>query len=216
MINLAGLFFDMNWIFGYGSLINRKTWFFDAHFEWVQIEGWVRQWCQIIKTPQGGFCALTISPNENSKIDGIIISTNLSTFSVIDKREAGYQKTIINESQISVYENKDTNSMWNREPVFAYTASKESFRWASEKSPILQTYIDVIADGFYKQFGMKGLLNFFCTTQGWELPILNDRDMPIYPRSIDLEPEFLSLVDQHVSANRARCSNLCQQEKLIL
>lgn len=177
----------MDSIFGYGSLINRNTWSFNASFELINIPGWVRQWRKIIKMNFGEICVLTISPDENFNIDGIIIFTDLLTSTIIKQREIGYQKTIVHETPTG--------------PIFAYTANIDSFKWASEQAPILQSYIDTVAYGFYQELGMSGFLNFFATTQGWQLPILNDRDQPLYSRAIKIDPEFLSLIDQQILAH---------------
>lgn len=40
--------------------------------------------------------------------------------------------------------------------------------------------------------------NFFESTQGWQLPILDDRKNPIYPRAQELDKKFLNQIDQQL------------------
>jgi len=187
----------MDRIFAYGSLLNKATWSFNADIELVRADGWVRQWRQIVQTDKGIICALTISPSSKSSIDGILLEVSDSVGRILNKREVGYNKTKIPASRIlqSVQGKIDVSL---KIPAITYTASKSTIGWATKKAPILLSYIDVVAKGYFDLFGLEGAKNFFNTTQGWNLPILNDRDKPLYPRAVQLNTEFLELVDQQI------------------
>ena len=64
---------------------------------------------------------------------------------------------------------------------------------------ILLSYLDVVVQGYHQQFGKDGVAAFFDTTDGWDTPILNDREAPHYPRSQILSRAETALVDQHLA-----------------
>lgn len=185
----------MNKIFAYGSLLNKATWSFNAEIELVRVSGWVRQWRQIVQTEKGKICALTITPDTKSTIDGILLAADTQTVNNLIKREVGYNKTEILSSNIFNINNKHS---FNNEHFITFVASTQTSAWATKTAPILLSYIDVVAKGYFDLFGLEGVINFFNTTQGWNLPILNDRDQPLYPRALQLNAELLELVDQQI------------------
>lgn len=187
----------MKKIFAYGSLLNKATWPFDVDIELVTVRSWVRQWRQIVQTDRGKICALTISPDIKSSIDGILLAADDQTLSKLIKREIGYNRTEILNSNISKNQNSNKHLLKD-ESVITFISSKPTFAWATKEAPILLSYIDVVAKGYFDFYGMEGLINFFNTTEGWNLPIMNDRSQPLYPRALKLDPEFLNLVDQQI------------------
>lgn len=46
---------------------------------------------------------------------------------------------------------------------------------------VLLSYLDVVVQGYFREFGRKGVVHFFEMTEGWHAPVLNDRANPIYP-----------------------------------
>ena len=65
----------------------------------------------------------------------------------------------------------------------------------SEAHPILLSYVDVVVQGYLREFGTAGAERFFETTAGWEAPILDDRAAPRYPRHQELKPDERAFVD---------------------
>jgi hypothetical protein len=64
---------------------------------------------------------------------------------------------------------------------------------------ILLSYLDVVVQGFFREYGAEGVQRFFDTTDGWEVPVLNDRGNPRYPRHRTLTAEETALVDDHLA-----------------
>jgi hypothetical protein len=69
---------------------------------------------------------------------------------------------------------------------------------------ILLSYLDVVVQGFLKEFGESGVTRFFDTTDGWNTPVLNDRNDPRYPRAQVLSTAETALVDHHLNRLSAR------------
>lgn len=185
----------MTTIFAYGSLLHKSTWSFDAEIEMVSLQGWVRQWNQVVPLDGGAITALSISPHPKKSIKGIILKVDKSTLESIGGREVGYNKTILAAGSLTSLNPK--RPLLN-DRIMAYTASKETKIWANKKAPILLSYIDVVAQGYFNLYGWEGLLHFFKSTQGWDLPILNDRKAPLYPRATTHDIGFLDLIDQQI------------------
>ena len=188
----------MSKIFAYGSLLNKSTWSFEASLELVILKGWVRQWRQIVPLKKGNICALTISPDPNTSIEGILLKVDKETENLLNGREIGYSKTILSPDELV---NQCANDQLINDAAVTYTANTSTNKWASEEAPILLSYVDVVAKGYYEIYGWQGVVEFFNTTQGWNLPILNDRKDPIYPRAGIHDKKFLDFVDQQILLN---------------
>ena len=63
------------------------------------------------------------------------------------------------------------------------------------QKPILQSYLDVVFQGYLDHFGEDGIASFIATTLDWDRPILNDRDAPLYPRAQNLSLRELKIID---------------------
>ena len=66
--------------------------------------------------------------------------------------------------------------------------------------PIALSYLDVVVQGYLAEFGEAGVARFFETTDGWDAPVLNDRDAPIYRRHRPSSAKERRLVSDHLSA----------------
>ena len=60
---------------------------------------------------------------------------------------------------------------------------------------ILQSYVDVVLQGYLRVFGEAGARTFVDTTTGWDVPFVLDRSDPIYPRAQPLSPSERRFVD---------------------
>jgi hypothetical protein len=63
---------------------------------------------------------------------------------------------------------------------------------------MLQSYIDVVVQGYLREFGVEGADRFFATTHGWDMPICRDRENPVYPRHQRLTTEERDFVDDRL------------------
>ena len=81
-----------------------------------------------------------------------------------------------------------------------YTVPAEDAVDPAEKPPILLSYVDVVFQGYLREFGTEGLARFIATTDGWEAPILNDRAAPRYPRHQPLGDDERRMFDASLRA----------------
>ena len=177
------------YFFGYGSLVNRATHEFrDARS--ARISGWRRAWRNV----DGRKVAfLTAVPDATSEIAGLIAAVPGADWEHLDKREHSYDRVPAFSVQHDVVPAPD---------IHIYHAPPERHVAASTLRPVLLSYIDVVVQGYLAEFGENGVAEFFSTTDGWNAPILNDRQDPVYPRHQSLTAFETGLVEHHLGALR--------------
>lgn len=191
-----------NFIFTYGSLVNPKTWPFKSKYYRVELKDWCRKWGAIVNTKYGMFLALTISPMKGYKIKGLLLKKDNKLDNYLAQREEAYQNLSLDKTKIVNFNN---NSLFQEiDQVYYYRSKAEiSVQYNTSKNySIQQTYIDVVADGYYNLFGEEGLQDLVYNTIGWKVPITNDRDNPLYPRALNLDPLFLDKIDYLIAKVR--------------
>jgi hypothetical protein len=102
-------------------------------------------------------------------------------WSALDQRESGYTRQSM-PNGTAIYEIKDAVIHPQSGPF-----------------PILLSYLDVVTQGYLREFGEDGALNFFATTDNWG-PIKDDRHAPLYPRHQQLTAAETAFVDQQIRA----------------
>ncbi|KAJ56390.1 hypothetical protein ACMU_05450 [Actibacterium mucosum KCTC 23349] len=168
------------YFFGYGSLVNRATHDYpDIHR--ATIGGWRRVWHSLAHRD---VAILSVEPAKG-QIDGLIAAVPGQDWAALDQREIQYARhpapDVIHSAPGDI-----SAQIYVVEPAnIAATA----------KHPILLSYLDVVLQGFLREFGVPGAERFFDTTAGWDRPILDDRDKPIYPRHQMLDTEERLFVD---------------------
>lgn len=178
------------YIFGYGSLVNRDTHNYQAHP--ARMSGWRRVWRHTDVRP---VAYLTAEPDAACAIDGVIMRAPHGD-PALEQREHAYDRQDVT-AQVSHDRNAPTE-------IHVYAIPDGKHRPASEKHPILLSYIDVVVQGYLREFGPQGVQHFFETTEGWNAPILNDRANPSYPRHQKLNRSELEMTDNwlhRLSAN---------------
>jgi len=166
--------------FGYGSLVNLATHDFPNPRK-ATLEGWRRVWKQAATRP----VAFLSVHEANGTIDGLICDVPNADWVALDERERAYNRIDISQSlggQTAIYQ-----------------ADPAKVAPPSTGHPILLSYLDVVVQGFFQNFGEQGVADFFATTDGWG-PIKDDRANPIYPRHQTLSKEETALVDRHLAA----------------
>jgi hypothetical protein len=108
-------------------------------------------------------------------------------WAALDEREFAYDR--IAEATVS-------HEMTEPVDVQVYAIPKGKHGAPSTRHPILLSYLDVVVQGYFREFGYSGVEDFFATTAGWDSPVLNDRAAPIYPRSQQLHPGETAMVDR--------------------
>lgn len=171
------------YFFGYGSLVNRATHSYSGAVH-ARIGGWKRAWR---RTLDREFAFLTVIPDSECAIDGLIAPVPDADWAALDEREFAYERVMA----------KDVIHDLPQDPEIAiYAIAAENLSLPTKNNPILLSYLDVVLQGYLIEFGEAGAKDFLHTTTGWEAPILNDRANPIYPRHQALTAPETAFVDQ--------------------
>ncbi len=176
--------------FGYGSLVNRDTHAYSEAYP-ARLAGWRRTWRH---TPQRALAFLTAEPADGVEIDGLIARVPGDDWRALDEREAGYARHRI------------AGGLQHSAPraVAAQIYAVPAPDAVPAPRPILLSYLDVVVQGFLREFGTEGAADFFATTAGWEAPVLDDRAAPRYPRHRVLTRAESAFVDDRLEALGAR------------
>jgi len=169
------------WFFGYGSLVNRATHRY-PQAQRATLNGWRRVW---VRTELRDVVFLSIQPAKGHSIDGLIASVPNADWGALDLRESGYAR--INATP---HVSHDAPAI----SVAAYQVPTEHRRHGGDHC-ILLSYLDVVVQGFVREFGEAGAQAFFETTDGWETPIFDDRAAPRYSRAQSLNATERALTD---------------------
>lgn len=167
----------MNRFFGYGSLVNRQTHVYPDVAR-MTVDGWRRVWRA---TPINHVSFLTAEPAGGVTIDGLSAEVPGDDWAALDLRETGYLRAPLPEGP----------------QIYHIPAGLHGD--PDDLRPILLSYLDVVVQGFLREFGEGGVHRFFDTTEGWATPVRNDRDAPEYPRSQTLTSEETALVNDHLT-----------------
>lgn len=174
---------NLNLIFAYGSLINAESRAKDGmsgEGNPVKVVGIRRGWNQAISNPR--VTALGVSENADSWCNGILVPLTKSELSGFDKREGagGYKRIRLEEGRIISLQKE-----FSGEKIWVYIG--EDSDPAASDAPIIQSYIDVIMSGCLS-FGENFTKKFVISTHNWDMPWIDDRLDPIYPRAMKEVP----------------------------
>jgi len=174
--------------FGYGSLVNRDTHRYDTAHR-AQLRGWRRAWRH---THGRATPFLTGVRCEDSVIDGLVALVPGADWAALDVREAGYDR-----HQIDIGLAAEAPH-----PVAAqiYAVPAQNMVYPEARAPILMSYLDVVVQGYLREFGEPGAQAFFATTDGWETPVRDDRSTPGYERHQPLTDSDRGFVDDQLQA----------------
>jgi hypothetical protein len=128
--------------------------------------------------------------NPATRIDGLIAAVPGADWAALDKREYSYERHASGGAVVH-----DLAPA----PDIAHYAIPADIAVDHGDHVILLSYLDVVVQGFLREFGTDGAARFFDTTDGWDTPILNDRAAPIYPRHQTLTEAETTVVDQHMN-----------------
>ncbi len=180
------------YFFGYGSLVNRDT----HHFQGVhraRLKGWRRVWRHTMLRP---VAYLTVVPDADTEIDGLIAEVPHDDWAALDVRERAYDRVAANHQV--------THPLPHAPEIAVYTIPDGKHGYPSETFPVLLSYIDVVVQGYLREFGADGVRRFIETTDGWDVPVLDDRGAPIYPRHRVLDSAERALVDDLLTDHGVR------------
>jgi hypothetical protein len=179
--------------FGYGSLVNKNT----LRTEYIAtipatLKGWQRMW----DTPSGddfdgqSVSLLTVRPNQSKSTKGVVVFDWAENLPLVDAREHNYHRRTINTKELGFENLFDASS----HSFYVYEAI-ENKTLEDERPPLLHSYLDAVLQGFHDVYGSDGIHEFMATTENFHTPILNDRNQPQYPRSVQLNEEQRALID---------------------
>ncbi len=168
--------------FGYGSLVNRATHAYPGAAPAVAA-GWRRAWVHTQARPHA-FLTAVRAPGH--RIEGLIASVPGGDWAALDAREAAYARILDTENI--------RHSVAGVAGVSIYAVPPESSASVAPR-PILLSYLDVVLQGYLREFGPEGTEAFIATTDGWDAPVLDDRAAPIYPRHQHLDRDETAFVD---------------------
>lgn len=172
--------------FGYGSLVNRATLRTEIVTAYpARLSGYRRVWrprpAHAPKFGGIGPAVLTSQRAEGASIDGLLVIDRLENLPDVDQRENLYRRNDITTSDLAFVNDAPALDF----PLFVYEQDYEPEEGAAP-SPILRSYLDAVMQGFLTVFGEEGLARFISETDGFDLPIHEDRDDPVYPRPVRL------------------------------
>ncbi len=171
------------YFFGYGSLVNTATHDF-PNPKTAQLAGWRRAWRP---TEQRQVAFLTAIPDPECEIDGMIAHVPDDDWDALDQREWAYERVRVT--------NVVSHPLTHPVEIAVYIVAESGQPRKRQNHPILLSYLDVVVQGYLRAFGPEAANRFFETTSGWDLPILNDRAAPRYPRHQALSPDETTFVD---------------------
>jgi hypothetical protein len=175
---------DGAYFFGYGSLVNRGTHDY-AGAEAARLGGWRRVWRHTRIRP---VAYLTVVPDPESEIDGLIAPVPSGGWQALDARERAYDR-VAAEHQVR-------HRLPHAPPIAVYTIPEGRHGTPDAACPVLLSYLDVVVQGFLREFGAAGVERFRDTTDGWDAPVLDDRAAPRYPRHRVLTGAERGIVDE--------------------
>lgn len=175
---------DDPFFFGYGSLVNRATHAY-AFAHSATITGWRRAWRHTTLRPVAYLTAFE-APGE--QIDGLIAAVPGHDWKALDRREHAYGRHRVTGPL--------AHPLPHAPDVHIYAVDPRHSDDPSTRHPILLSYINVVVQGYLREFGEDGARRFFDTTDGWDAPVMNDRATPIYPRHQRLTDDERAVVDR--------------------
>ena len=174
--------------FGYGSLVNRQTHTY-AETHRAAVRGWRRVWRHTDLRP---VAYLTAVPDDDTEIEGLIAEVPGADWADLDHRERAYDR--VRAAGVS--------HPLTRAEVHLYWVPEGKHGRPDRTHPVLLSYIDVVVQGYLREYGPDGVARFFATTDGWDAPVLDDRANPRYPRHQPLSHEEHEMVDGYLDEYR--------------
>ena len=188
--------------FGYGSLVNRAT--LPENFVNAipaTLNGWRRHWQHRpekdnIPEKLRDIALLSVHEDKETSIEGLLIIDRISNLPALEAREKMYDKTLFSGSEFR-FKNKCIKYLSNI-PVYIFVARKPDPALDFGGLKLLRSYLDVVMQGYEREFGRVGVERFLQTTDNFPDCVLEDRELPIYPRHQNLTNDeklrFLALL----------------------
>jgi len=181
--------------FGYGSLVNDRTRPAGGAAARASLAGFRRSW----RVRGGTACALTVVADPASCVRGVVVTEPAGNLAALDAREARYRRTLAAEGTLA---HDDGSAAPPQVHYYAVTPAHDGP--GDRACPILLSYVDCVLQGFLDHWGEAGVAHFVETTDGWDVPVLDDRAAPLYPRAQPLSGRERAIVDAALATAGAR------------
>ncbi|QQA43740.1 gamma-glutamylcyclotransferase family protein [Pelagovum pacificum] len=168
--------------FGYGSLVNLATHDY-PNARIARLSGWRRVWRHSTLRP---LAFLSVERHEDAEIEGVVADVPGADWEALDERERAYLRRDVTHEVTNDGERADTA---------VYEVAEGLLSPPDTAHPILLSYLETVILGYLELFGEDGVIRFCETTTGWHAPVMNDREMPIYPRFQQPTSEQRSYID---------------------
>jgi len=177
----------LQYIFGYGSLIEREsrmgTWPRAEYALPAVVRGVARGWFDQIEVSSWSPTYLGAVPDPNAECNGVLFPVTPIELERFIERETGYEPTKLDPSHVTMLDGSATppdGDIW-------YFANTEKL-FPSNAHPIVQSYVDICLNGCLEVEAMYPLAKqanfarrFMETTSNWGTPWINDRIYPWRP-----------------------------------
>lgn len=163
--------------FGFGSLVNCDTHDYPNPRK-AALAGWRRIWMPLDRD----VVALSVMRDPDTTIAGLTADVPGADWHALDAREAGYTRHMIDIEG-------DPAQTW----IYAVPGPRKPI---APNHRILQSYLDVVLQGFLTHYGEDGVRAFFATTDGWDVPVEDDRTAPRYPRHQSIPASTRAFFDE--------------------
>ena len=179
--------------FGYGSLVNLNTLRTPyLAYKRATLHGYRRVWApgqtNLFEDHSTQIALLSIQESAGDSIEGLVISDHAESLGELDEREKHYNRHIVSD-KIEYPDDEHDNT-----PVFVYIHKPELD--TAQECRILRSYLDAVAQGILSHYGEEALKKFATRTKNFGV-IHDDRDNPIYPRSVELSPHERNIIQQY-------------------
>ncbi|GGB42562.1 gamma-glutamylcyclotransferase [Roseibium aquae] len=187
--------------FGYGSLVNAATLGRDVELVPGRLSGWVRAWRVCGTSSAGrGVCVLTVHRRAGAQIEGALARQPADRLPALLQREHKYDPI----PGIGAAFRADGTGEPGPEDSFLFQVKDRYARWGDADHPIYQSYLDCVLAGYFGTFGWDGVRRFLETTEGWHVPVLPDRENPLYARAVTLTAELREGIDDVLAEHGVR------------
>jgi hypothetical protein len=190
--------------FGYGSLVNRRTWSPGPIGAWrATLAGWRRHWqpCDLGGPALRDAALLSVHKDDACEIDGLLILDQAVNLAAIDRREARYDRIGIDRDAFRPA-GGDVIPAALPAKIFLYVGRKSAD--ARGEAKLLQSYLDVVLAGFLAEYGVAGIDRFMASTSGFGRPVIEDRARPLYSRAQTIDAGMARMFDARLAAAGAR------------
>ena len=175
--------------FGFGSLVNKDT----LRTSYVSIapavlKGWRRHWQARTETLPQKVALLSVHRDTRCEIKGALVVDKSENLAAVDQREAGYTRVQLSADDLVV-----PTGYALPERLYVYVA--DEVYGIEDDGALLQSYMDAVMQGFYREHGEEGVKHFVDTTEKFARPVIQDRNNPLYPRSVSLSEDEAMLFD---------------------